>query len=623
MQSSAQSLARHCRDLVRISCLLLVVAAGGCSSGGSKSLPIFFERPETAVSYSVVLVGMPSDELTSMAEQSLASYRLRDKGAASLAFLRRRAESDVQSLLKILRSRGYYSSTAGVIVEETAPEVALVTITADPGPAYTLTRHDLTIEPTGSNFPPSLDAAALGSPIGDQALSSEIAAAEAAAVAELHRSGFPYADFKGRVGQADPSTATLTVESKISAGPAFIFGPVSFNGLETVDEAYIASYQPWETGQSFDIGALSEFQRSLFATDLFKAVTVRPPKEPPQEQEQVGSAPVPLPVTVELEEGPRRRVAGGLRYDTDLGPTVRASYEHRNLFGANERLLVQAEGGLVEQSFGVGLRKPQFLRSGQDLLTDLTFLRTTDDAFSARSVTGFAGLERRVNERWRGGLGGLVEASLIDDNGEQATAYLLGAPFFAAYDGSDNLLDPTKGARLWLEATPFSGVNDKSDVEFLVLDVDGSIYRLLDEEHHVIVAARGRVASILAPDLDGIPATRRLYSGGGGSVRGYAQDFIGPLDDDHNPIGGRSALETGIELRARLFGDFGGVVFAEAGSVSTAMFPDFAEGIQAAAGVGVRYHSAAGPIRLDLAFPLNGRSADDAFQVYFSIGQAF
>jgi translocation and assembly module TamA len=535
--------------------------------------------------------------LSGLAELSLASYRLRDKGAASLAFLRRRAESDVPILLKILRSRGYYSSSAGFAVEETGPGAARVTLTAEPGPAYTLSEHRLLAVPEGKVPAPMLDAAALGSPVGRQALAAEIAAAETAAVTKLHHGGFPYAGFTGRSGLADPETATLEVESTIDAGLAFSFGAVAFEGLKTVDEAYLRSYLPWAPGDTFDTAGLREFQRRLIATDLFRAAVVRPPQDPPVDVTE----PAPLPVTVALEEGPRRRIAGGLRYDTDLGPTARVSFEHRNLFGANERLLAEAEAGLVEQSIGLGLRKPQFLRPGQDLLTDVTLLRTTDDAFDAETLTGFAGLERQVTPRWRGGLGALGEAS----------------------EGSNNLLDPTEGMRLRLEATPFIGAFDASDTEFLVLDSTGSIYRPLNSAHRYVVAVRGRMAAILAPDLDSIPATRRLYAGGGGSVRGYAVDFIGPLDSDDDPIGGRSALEAGAELRARLFGDIGGVVFAEAGAVSTGMLPDFDEGVQAAVGLGLRYHSPAGPIRIDAAFPVDRRSADDSFQVYFSIGQAF
>ena len=614
---------RPCRTLVRTVCLLLAAVSAGCSGNDDGFLPVVFERPETAVFYDVVLEGSPSDEVTGLAELSLASYRLRDNGAASLAFLRRRAEGDVPTLLKILRSRGYYSSSVRVTVEETGPGAARLTITAEPGPPYTLSEHRLVATQAGAVAPPALDAAALGSPVGGQALSAGIAVAEAAAQTELQHGGFPYAEFTGRTGLADPETATLKVESTIDVGLAYRFGTVTFDGLETVDEEYLRSYLPWAAGDSFDTAALREFQRRLIATDLFTAAVVRQPQEPPEQPPAGAEEPAPLPVTVTLEEGPRRRIAGGLRYDTDLGTTARVSFEHRNLFGANERMLAEAEGGLVEQSFGLGLRKPQFLRRGQDLLTDLTFLRTTDDAFDAQTVTGFAGLERQVNGRRRGGLGALGEASMIDDSGEEAAAYLFGAPFFAAYDGSNNLLNPTKGSRLRLEATPFVGIFDGSDAEFLALDATGSIYRPLDDEHDYVLAARGRVASILSSGLEVIPATRRLYSGGGGSVRGYEQDFIGPLDGNGDPVGGRSALEAGVELRARLFGDIGGVVFAEAGSVTTQIFPDFSEDLQAAAGLGLRYHSAAGPIRLDVGFPVNGRSVDDFFQFYFSIGQAF
>jgi len=398
-----------------------------------------------------------------------------------------------------------------------------------------------------------------------------------------------------------------------------VFGPVSFEGLKQVDEDYLRTYVPWKEGATFNNSELTAFQRALFGTDLFRALTVGIPDAPPAD----GTQPAPLPVTVKAEEGPRRRISGSLRYSSDLGPAVRASFEHRNLFGANERLLLQAEVALLEQSVGIGLRKPQFLRPGQELVTDLTFTRSTLDAYDAETVTGFAGIERQITPRWRVGIGGLGEGSRINDSGVNTKDILLGIPTFAAYDGSNNLFDPTKGARLRIEATPFAGVQDGSNTEFFVLDNKGSAYLPLDSERRYVIATRGRLATILAPDLASVPATRRLYSGGGTSVRGYREDLIGPLDSKNNPIGGRSAVEAGVEFRARLFGDIGGVVFTEAGSVSTEMFPDFANGVQTAAGLGLRYYSPAGPIRLDVAVPLNRRSADDRFQVYFSIGQAF
>lgn len=626
MRATSTPQPRHGSRPVRIAALALLLVAAACSRGNRALEDLGFERPDTAVSYEVGLEGAPSDAVSTLAEESLSSYRLRRDGAPSLAFLRRRADADLPVLLKILRSRGYYSATAEARVEEVKPEdgkepsEGRITFTIEPGPAYILIGHRLLVEHDGPVAPPALDAAKLGSPIGKQAEAAKIAAAESAATAKLAKSGFPYAEFTGRKGLADPQAATLQVDSNIAAGAAFRFGPIRVEGLENVKESYLRTYLPWKEGETFDADKLSEYQRRLVATGLFRGARVTPPEQAPAAD---GAEPAPLPVTAILEEGPPRSVTAGLRYDTDLGPSARATFAHRNLFGANERLLVEIEAGLVEQHIGVGLRKPQFWRPGQDLLTDVTVTHYADDAYESLGVTGSLGLERQLTKHLRGGFGGLVELSEIDDNGDKGTATLLGAPVFAAFDNTGNLLDPRKGARLRLEATPFLGMFDGSDTEFLVLDATGSVYLPFDAKKRYVLAARGRVGSILSPDLASIPATRRLYSGGGGSVRGYAENIIGPLDDKNNPVGGRSVVEAGVEMRARLYGDIGGVVFAEAGSVSTSMFPDFQDGVQAAAGLGLRYYSLAGPIRVDIAFPLNGRKVDDSWQLYFSIGQAF
>jgi translocation and assembly module TamA len=624
MPTAAQTPTRPRRHRTWVACVLLALTAGACSRGDEPPEELGFEEPETAVSYEVVLEGSPSEEISALAEAALSSYRLREDGAPSTAFLRRRADGDLPLLLKILRSQGYYSATAEARVEEVAagegePLSARIVLIAEPGPAYTLIEHRLLVSSEGGAAIPDLDPAALGSPVGSRAVASDIAGAESAAVAALTKAGFPYAQFDGRKGLADPEAATLQVDSTIGAGGMFRFGPIGFEGAESVDHDYLRTYLPWSEGDVFDTTQLRKYQRRLIATGLFRAATVRPPENPP-----AGAPPdSALPVSTKLEEAPPRSVSASLRYDTDLGAAVRGTFEHRNLFGANEQLLAEAEIGLIEQHLGVGLKKPQFLRPGQDLLGSLTFARETFEAYESIGVTGALGLERELNEQWKIGFGGLAEVTQIEDNGGTALATLLGAPVFVAYDNTVDLLNPVDGTRLRLEATPFLGAYDSGDTEFLVLDGTGSVYLPLDGEKAYVLAARGRMGAILSPDLTSIPQTRRLYSGGGGSVRGFAQDFVGPLDPDNNPVGGRSAIEAGVEMRARLFGDIGGVAFVDAGSVSTNVFPDFAEGVQVAAGLGLRYYSPAGPIRVDVAVPVNGRKADDAWQLYFSIGQAF
>ena len=120
-----------------------------------------------------------------------------------------------------------------------------------------------------------------------------------------------------------------------------------------------------------------------------------------------------------------------------------------------------------------------------------------------------------------------------------------------------------------------------------------------------------------------MPADLRFYAGGGGSVRGFGYQLAGQLDDDHNPLGGRSLLELSGEVRLRLTETIGAVAFVDAGSDFSSTVPDLSETLRVGAGPGLRYFSPIGPVRLDIGFPVNRRPSDDAFQLYVSLGQAF
>ena len=587
-----------------------------------------FEEPETSVTYQVELTGMPTEDMMDLATGSLSVYRQQEDGAHSIAFLKRRAENDVGVLKKILRSRGHYKAQIDVSVEQVqgaegqpdandTKDVARVVFTVEPGPAFTLARHDFRVDDPSGSAPP-VDAASLGSPVNKAAAAAEIVDAETAAINLLQSQGFPYASRGKRRAVADLDAATLEIETPVSAGPAAVFGPIAFIGLEDVRDRYLRTYVPWSEGQTFDLDQLRAYQQALIATDLFETVSVKQPAQPPD-----NPGPAPLPVTVEAEERAFRTVSAGARFSTDEGPSVRGGFEHRNLWGENETLTVEAEIGIPIQSFAAGYREPQYLRPGQDLIGSFSVKREEDDAFDDLSVTARLGIERRLSRLWTVGVGGLIEASFINDAGGDAEAYLAGAPAFARYDRTDDPLDPTKGERLLLELTPYAGVFDGEFAGFVTADATGSAYYDILGDKAYVLAGRARLGTILAEDVAKVPQTRRLYSGGGGSVRGYAQRFIGPLDAQNDPEGGLSALELGAEIRARLYGDIGGTLFVEAGSVSQQSWPDFNDGVQLAGGVGFRYWSPAGPIRVDVALPLNPRDADDAFQFYFSIGQAF
>jgi translocation and assembly module TamA len=210
----------------------------------------------------------------------------------------------------------------------------------------------------------------------------------------------------------------------------------------------------------------------------------------------------------------------------------------------------------------------------------------------------------------------------VFDQGERMV-YLVGLPARITQDSNDDLLDPTKGTRLALSVTPEGGTIAGERVGFVKNEAIGSGYYTLGKLPAFTMAMRARVGSIVGAKTSSLPANRRFYAGGGGSVRGYKYQKVGPLDSDNDPLGGRSVVELSTELRIRITKTIGIVPFVDGGQVYESTYPKFSDNLLWAGGLGFRYYSPVGPIRVDFATPINGRSSDDRFQFYISLGQAF
>ena len=137
-----------------------------------------------------------------------------------------------------------------------------------------------------------------------------------------------------------------------------------------------------------------------------------------------------------------------------------------------------------------------------------------------------------------------------------------------------------------------------------------------------MLAGRLKVGSIIGGAIPDVPASRRFYAGGGGSVRGYTYQGVGPHLADNTPQGGLALVEASAELRQKIGQHWGVVGFVDAGSIGSDQAPN-GKNLSLGAGIGVRYDLGFGPIRVDFALPLNRRSNDPAFQIYLSIGQSF
>ena len=207
---------------------------------------------------------------------------------------------------------------------------------------------------------------------------------------------------------------------------------------------------------------------------------------------------------------------------------------------------------------------------------------------------------------------GKAELSLGD-------AFFIGGLFGQlGYDRSNSLLDPTSGFRLTGRVNPEASLGNGTDF-YLRNQIDGSVY--YEAGGSFVLAGRTRVGSLFGIPRDALAPSRRFYAGGGGSVRGFGYQELGPRDALNVPLGGRSLAEFAVEGRYR-FGNYGAVAFVDAGQVYESQFPGFND-LRFGVGIGGRVYTNFGPVRLDVATPIDRREGESKISVYVSIGQAF
>jgi len=431
--------------------------------------------------------------------------------------------------------------------------------------------------------------------------------------AQLRRSflenGYPDAAIERRA-MVNHDGAIMNLKFTVMPGEMVLMGRVAAEGLERTDESFVSELRTWDFGVPYDVRLIDSFRERLNGLALFDSVTITP-----SDLDEM-----PQPIAVSLHEAPPRTVGGGLRYATTEGVGLNGFWAHRNLFGEAETLRIDLGLAQLAQSLGATYSLPH--RPNPEQRLDFTVLaqHAVTDAFTKFGGEVVAALTTPLAERWRGRVGVGLQMADIDDGSSRSTSMTVSLPTDIFYDNSDSLLDPTRGERWSMRATGVAGNNDGA-LAFLKLESEATAYRRLNQAGRTIIAGRLKIGTILGEELDRIPADRRFYSGGAGSVRGFGYQAIGPRDATGDPTGGRSVAEAGLELRQRFGENWGGVAFVEAGSMGRELTS--LESPLAGAGVGLRYYTAFGPIRADVALPLNRRAGDASFQLYISIGQAF
>jgi translocation and assembly module TamA len=565
-------------------------------------------RAQEGIPYRTEITGV-EDDLRDLIVESSRLVAAEDTPPAGLAGLQQRAESDVEDFQRVLRSEGYYGARIRLEVEADE-RPAIVRMTIEPGPRFRLTQCAVQVAGAVPETLPR-DCDDIGVVLGVPAEAETVIATEARLLRPFLERGYPDVAIMRRV-IVDHADSSMHMTFTVTPGPQVRLGNVTVMGTERTDPAFLEMLRTWEPGATYDVRQMDAYRERLNGLDLFDSVILSP---------AAGAGDL-RPVELTVHERPPRTFGGGVRFATDRGLGVTGYWEHRNFFGGAERLHVDA--GIAEQLQNLTVTYSLPHRPNPDQRLDFLAraLHEITDAYRRGGGEFSAALTMPVTRYWRARFGGAFQAYEIEeDEGVDRRFTVLGsAPTDATYDDTDSLLDPTGGARFVIRATPVGGTSG-GPLLFLRLDSEASGYLSLDEESDTVLAGRIRIGTIFGATVDAIPPDWRFYSGGGGSVRGYGYQRIGPLDADGDPIGGRSIAEIGGEIRQRISNSFGAVGFVEGGSVGRTLsgFEDPRYG----AGLGIRYYTAFGPIRADLATPINPRPGDATFQLYISIGQAF
>ncbi len=563
---------------------------------------------------------------------------LRTKAPAGPFALVARARADTGRLQTALDSYGYYDGRIGITIAgqpiddpnlpaklQALPATpdAIVKIDVMRGRLFHLRNVSLT-----GTVPPAGRAAFTLRP-GEPAIAARVLGAGGAMLKALQEDGYALARVDPPVAVEIPAAYALDVRFHVISGPRVDIGRIEITGLKRLNEAYVRRRLLLHTGQLYQPSQIEAARQDLASVGAIAGVEVRPGRALDAEGR--------LPLVFDISERKLHAVSATIGYSTDLGGSAGVTWSHRDLFGHAEQLNLSAAitglGGTATKGLGYDvtaqLIKPDFWRRDQQLEFDLGAIKQNLDAYDQTAETAGVTLTRKFSKQWTGSIGLTAEEERILQEGVTRNYTLVALPVTAKYDTtglSNPLDDPLRGVRATLGAAPTESVAGRN-ATFVILQGSASTYfdfaRFgLSKPGNSVLAVRGLVGSAQGATNFDLPPDQRFYGGGSATVRGFKYQSVGPLFADNNPIGGASIDAATIEFRQRVWGPVGAAIFLDAAQVSAANAP-FQGTLREGAGIGARYYTPIGPIRVDIAVPLNKPPGGDSFELYLGLGQAF
>nr|WP_312447333.1 autotransporter assembly complex family protein [Brevundimonas naejangsanensis] len=537
---------------------------------------------------------------------------------------RRRARAALESAQALLRSEGYYQATVHDQVEGEETPVAIVEVT--PGRRFLLGEAKVN---WSAPAPDADTSAAVIENIklkpGEPGRAADVLAAEGRLIADLTRRG--YADAVAHPRRVVVDHATFLVEPgfNVASGELVRLDGIQLRTRGPTKPDWVQSLVPWREGDRYDPEDVAELERRLLDTGVYDGVGVALSSLDDTRPDGL------RPVVVTLADRPVSLLEAGASYSTYEGVGVDVFRTRYNRFGRADTLRYGARIASIDSRIGGEWSQPHWRRAGRTLKLSSFIVNEQTDAYDRSALTMAADLSQRLGKTSWFSYGVGVDAGRYTEyrfdpetqtpitlDRDLAIVTLRGSAYM---DRSNDPLNPTTGYRLSVSAQP-TAVTGEDTVMFLRTEGQASAYLPLQDGAKTVLAGRARIGSIIGGEELTVPSDRLFYSGGGGSVRGYSYQSINPRLPDNRPRGGLSLFETSLEVRRDIGEKFQAVAFVDGGAVGFQETPNFSN-MRYGAGVGVRYKLPFGPVRADIAFPLNKREGDSGFQLYISIGQAF
>jgi len=594
--------------LLKHSIFILMLAAASAFISCSTSL-----ASADSLEYKVIFTGITDKELLTDIQSISDAYNIGHEITSSY-LLQKMADSDLKKFLQLLKSRGFYNASvkSEINTKESPLELEFIFETGDP---FQLKSVKLEFaEGTPEDTPKLPGINKLGLELNQPFSSRSVLDAQDALIRIIRSRGFPFAKISDREVTVDHLDRSVSVVFYLDPGPRAFFGPTTISGLTEVDDSYVRGKIPWKEGDNFNGNLIDEVQKEISGLGLFASVRITEGKDLDSSS---GIATV-----MEVTERKHRSISAGLNYLPDEGPGAKVSWENRNIFHGGEKLSASLQLSRVTTAAETGFRKQDFLANDQTLRLSLRLSDYHPDAFESRSITSSGYIDRDLTKIFNVGGGVTLKSSKIEQLGSMESYHLLSLPLYFDMDKTSDLLDPVTGDRLSLQFTPYYQISG-AGITFGKALLGYKRYIRVSRKPLVVIAAAIKASVLKGASREDIPADERLYAGGGGSVRGYKYQTVGPLSEGM-PVGGKSLFESSLEIRLRFSERFGLVAFLDGGTAYAENIFSDEYPLKWGTGVGFRYYTPVGPFRLDVGVPLDKREGiDDSFQVYISLGQAF